>query len=229
MELQQDLQLAKNLQQMMLSNSITDHSISISGFYLPCQNLGGDFYKWEKVNENQYAIFIIDVMGHGISPSLLTMSLNAEIKSSINQGIINPVDVMCNLNNHMFDIIPEETNILRHYFTCIYLLVDTKLRKVDYINAGHPTFYQKDGNNIQAFESTTTPIGLLRFFDCEAHSFSYNKDCELLLYTDGLTDHLQRDLQPLMAGEQTLEQIKKFDYSQTNDDICVVSVLLKGI
>lgn len=230
-ELHNDLKLARNLQQRLLSKPITKNDLIINGFYKPSQELGGDLYKWIQISEGLYAIFIIDVMGHGISSSLLTVSLHTEIVSLLQRKIVRPTEVMDSLNKLVFNMFTDDSDsdLVKYYFTCVYLLVDTNEKKIEYINAGHPDFIIGDQEDQSFFSSTSIPVGLIEDVTFESRVLNYENGSEIVLYTDGLLEHYhmtKHDLADILQ-QKRVENLFNEDPRMPEDDICIVHIELR--
>lgn len=231
LELQRDLSLARNIQRHLLSEPINEPSIKFTGFYKPSTHLGGDLYKWKKLNDDLYCVLMMDVMGHGIAASLLTMSINSELLSLLRQDIIEPRQVVERLNHHIFEIFASNKNQdVQPYSTCIYLLIDTKNRTIKYVNAGHPSFVLKTTDSINCVSSTMIPIGIMEPVEVIEYEISYSNGTELILYTDGITDCLNLDLNEFLSlnpWNEPTEWLNQLDTGEeTLDDLCLVHAYL---
>jgi phosphoserine phosphatase RsbU/P len=232
LELQREFSLSQTIQQLILSNDINDPSIHIKGSYFPSHELGGDFYKWQKVNENLYFVMILDVMGHGISSSLVTMSINAELTSLLKCGICEPTEILNKLNLHMIDLFSEGAyeKMTRMYFTCVVLLIDTDHKTIRYINSGHPSFILEEGENIQEIESNEIPVGFLENHQYKENTLYYKDKTEIFLYTDGLLEYLQTSISELTSKKKDqnlfLSLSKDLNTIELKDDVCFIQVNL---
>lgn len=81
---------------------------------------------------------------------------------------------------------------MQYYFTAIYLVVDTRMKRIDYVNAGHPPalFFRNDGS-VTTFDSVCCPVGLFDKMDIEPQTIHYEGDGHIALYTDGLLEAVQ--------------------------------------
>jgi phosphoserine phosphatase RsbU/P len=232
LELQREFSLSQTIQQLILSNDISEPSIHIKGSYFPSHELGGDFYKWQKIHENLYFVMIMDVMGHGISSSLVTMSINAELTSLLKSGICEPTEILNRLNLHMIDLFSESAfeKMTRMYFTCVVLLIDTNHKKIRYINSGHPSFILEEGENIQEIASNEIPVGFLENHQYKENALYYTDKTEIFLYTDGLLEYLQTSLSELTQKKQDQDLFlllsKDLDTIELKDDVCYIQVNL---
>lgn len=192
-KIQIELKLASKVQQNLLSAPFENDDLKIDVSYCPSSNLSGDLYYWYQLDENRYAIILLDMMGHGISSSLICMYISSVLRETIN-NIVEPVAVMTELNRYMSILHNELGNGIPYYFTGIYLVIDTQEKTIEYINAGHPAGYiTLDEKDIQPLSSNTMAVG---FFDtlCAVKEKIYYEDTfQIVLFTDGVLEALDED------------------------------------
>lgn len=236
-ETKKELHLAKIIQEASLTKAIENDSIQIEAYYKASSDLSGDMYGVYQINPHQYGVIILDVMGHGISSSLITMSLQSVFQRLISKGT-SPDILMKELDNHLHALFQnnEET---WHYCTVIYLLIDTFNQTVQYLNAGHPpALWQHNQDEQYELSSSCPPIGTFSDMVFEYETFNYKKGDRLLLYTDGVIDpydshHLSTLLMsyptvPLeVLKERVLRLIKQESSHHQNDDQCFILIDLK--
>lgn len=241
-KLLQDLQLAKQVQKSVLSKPIRTEEIEIDAFYLPSEALGGDMYAWYEIDRHRYGIILLDVVGHGVAASLISMSIRSLLRGLITR-LVCPEMVMKELNRHMRNLYHHEDYSNDHFFTAIYCLIDTRNRVIEYCNAGHPCglLVTEDGE-ITRLNEGTVPIGLLQKLPIQKHRLKLAKHCRLLLFTDGIMEpglksyetaiqeweeSLLRNL-PLSNQEYLQKMNEHYIPNATphSDDICVVSITI---
>ncbi|WP_100405847.1 PP2C family protein-serine/threonine phosphatase [Bacillus solitudinis] len=233
-----ELELARKIQVTSLTDPIFNQHIQIESFYEASNELSGDIYGFYQLDQHRYGIILLDVMGHGISSALITMSLHSLFRRLISQGF-NAEFVMKELDNHLHSLF-QNNEEARHYCTAIYLLIDTNTQRIDYINAGHPPAFWQDPNGKQYhLHSSTPPIGTFEGIEFKTNTFTYRKGGRLLLYTDGVTDPLGSEhLSKLLTESLSLPISKLKDeivealntsknYYQKSDDQCFIVVDLK--
>lgn len=238
--IQQDLELAKQVQKHILSKPIQNKHLCIHAKYIPSVELSGDLYYWKQIGENKFGLIICDVRGHGIPGALISMSIHS-VLYDLMMKVTEPIEVIKHLNNHMHRIYDDkdEKKLISNYFTAIYLVIDTKNHTIEYVNAGHPPgiLFHSDGT-YSLLMTGCPPIGLLFELQINKGRVSYHPGASLLLYSDGLTelpDHREIDgisfltdiVEKLDIKEETLldEIVKKrMETSKVVDDICLVSV-----
>lgn len=233
------LELAKKVQRNVLSQPINDENIAISAVYQPSSELAGDFYAWYRIDGSRYGVILLDMMGHGISSSLVCMYISSVLKDTITR-ITEPDLVMHELNRYMNQLYKKE-ELLNYYFTAIYLVLDTDKRTIEYVNAGHPPGKALTGGQATLLTEGCCAIGLFESIDIRQGIISYENDMQLVLYTDGLSEFMGNN------GEEKLEQLVEQLYSRNSaepgevvrdfisrqsndnqkDDICLVIITAK--
>ncbi|WP_017814313.1 PP2C family protein-serine/threonine phosphatase [Paenibacillus shenyangensis] len=190
--IQDELKLASLVQHAVLSTPIHDPSFQIEALYKPSFELAGDLYAWYPLGEGRYGVILLDMMGHGISSSLFCMFIASVLKDTVTT-YVEPEKVIQELNRR-FNQLHIENQLVQYYFTAIYLVVDTKYKRIDYVNAGHPPgLFFDDNGEVTKLSTSTFPVGLFDRIEAEPRSFLYEGDGHLVLYTDGLLEAVEGD------------------------------------
>jgi phosphoserine phosphatase RsbU/P len=206
-ETKKELELARKIQETTLTDSISNDFIQIEAFYQASHELSGDIYGLYQIDKDRYGIIILDVMGHGISSSLITMSVQSLFQRLISKEG-NPELVIKELDQHLHNLF-QNNEEARHYCTAIYLLINTKEKKIDYINAGHPPAFLQCSQGIQELNSSVPPIGTFEGIQFKTTTIPYESGCRLLLYTDGVTDPFGfNHLKPLLQDNETMSMLE---------------------
>ncbi|MBQ4901962.1 SpoIIE family protein phosphatase [Paenibacillus sp. Marseille-P2973] len=239
--IQEELKLAAMIQNAVLSSPIQDPLFEIDALYKPSFELAGDLYSWYPLGEGRYGVILLDMMGHGISSSLFCMFIASVLKDTVST-YVEPEKVIQELNRR-FNLLYIDSQLVQYYFTAIYLVVDTRYKKIDYVNAGHPPalFYQQD-NPVVKLNAVCPPVGLFDKIEATTQTIYYEGDGHLVLYTDGLTeavegtqdeqlDYLEQKLRGshIFNKEETERVLFDGDLPQEReDDKCLVWISLKG-
>ncbi|MED4037429.1 MULTISPECIES: PP2C family protein-serine/threonine phosphatase [Niallia] len=187
-EINKDLEIAAILQKSVLCKPLITDEVQIDGQYIPAHNIGGDMYVWYKINKHQYGVLIMDVMGHGVSAALVSMSIRALLEGLIVR-VKEPVLVMETLNTHMHKLFNDHMNPLQ-FFTALYAVVDTEAMYLTYINAGHPPGLLIQNGNAELLNSNCVPLGILEEIQPETERIPLENSTKLLLFTDGLLESI---------------------------------------
>lgn len=186
-KIQYELDLATHVQRSLLSAPLKEKNIQIDVSYLPSFNLAGDMYYWHKINDHRYAVFILDMMGHGISASLVCMFISSVLSEAIKQ-LVEPELVIKELNRYMA-LLHNEKEGIPYYFTAIYLVIDTKRQTIEYVNAGHPNGYALvDKQTLVPLNRGSCAVGFFEKMEVEKEVIEYHQDIQIILYTDGVLE-----------------------------------------
>ncbi|RHW37381.1 fused response regulator/phosphatase [Neobacillus notoginsengisoli] len=187
-----ELELSMQVQTSLLSEPVNDSRLKIKASYLPANTLAGDMYYWHKIDENRYAVILLDMMGHGISASLVCMFISSVLRDLIRVNP-DPEHVIRELNRWMGSLNNRKQPI-PHYFTAIYMVIDSGKKTIEYVNAGHPSGYAFiDGHQLAELKSTTWAVGFFETIDVEKKVITYEDSAQLLLFTDGVPETAEKN------------------------------------
>ncbi|WP_237979714.1 SpoIIE family protein phosphatase [Bacillus thuringiensis] len=190
--LRNELDLATQVQRNLLSSPLREDHIKIEASYLPSFKLAGDMYYWYKIDENRYGIILLDVMGHGVSASLVCMFISSVLRETI-KCLIDPELVIKELNKYM-TLLHNENDNIPYYFTAIYLVVNTEDRTVEYVNAGHPSGYVLvDETNVVELDRGSCAVGFFDEIKVKKTVIPFEKNAQILLFTDGVLEVIAND------------------------------------
>lgn len=213
-QLKSDLFLAREVQKGMLTPPINDDYIEIVGFHSPSIMLGGDMYAWYMIEEGKYGVFLMDVMGHGIASSLVSMSIQSLLRGMIKR-VVDPKKVMKELNQHIVTLFRnnESSPLKKYYITALYVVVDTNNQRLQYASAGHPPGLFIDGKGtVIELDVGTIPLGMLSEIEVQTGEISYTSESKLILYTDGLFSNEQK------GTRENIESLRNFLIEHREND-----------
>lgn len=235
--IRRELELAKQVQSSVLSPTILNDDIHIEALYHPSSELAGDYYSWYKIDENRYGVIVLDIMGHGISSSLVCMFISSVMQDTITR-FVSPEIVIAELNRYMNQLNSRSLQI-SYYFTAIYMVIDVKNKTIDYVNAGHPPgFLFENGQVVAELDQGTCAVGFFEQADIKQGTLHYKESMEIVLFTDGLLDAIDdSDFNPsdklktqlsLVAGKElplVLNHLLRPEVLEVqSDDICIVRI-----
>ncbi|UOB79945.1 fused response regulator/phosphatase [Bacillus sp. ZJS3] len=234
--LRNELDLATQVQRNLLSSPLRKENIKIEASYLPSFKLAGDMYYWYKIDENRYGIILLDVMGHGVSASLVCMFISSVLRETI-KCLIDPELVMKDLNKYM-TLLHNENDNIPYYFTAIYLVVNTEDRTIEYVNAGHPSGYVLvDETNVVELNRGSCAVGFFDEIKVEKTVIPFEKNAQITLFTDGVLEAIANDefeaeekLRTFTERkwgelEEEIEGFYKEEQKQTqSDDMCLIMI-----
>lgn len=233
-----ELELAKKVQTSVLSEPINLENINIQAYYQSSESLSGDMYSWFEISPNKYGVILIDVMGHGVSAALISMSIRSLLKGLIT-SISEPIKVIKELNHHIFSLFNSTQQST--YATAVYMVIDTELKTIEYVNAGHPSgLLYLDQKTMNRMDEGSIILGIFPNLKVDKQLFHYNDPSTIMLYTDGLIELINpvindaiHTVENIIVAEpdnlQLINEIKKkFVNGKTlKDDICLITVNVK--
>ena len=179
-----ELEVAAQMQAMLVPEVFPDKEfIEMAATYLPQQEVGGDYYDYFEINEDEIAFCIADISGKGIAAAILMSNFQANLRALIRQNL--PLkEMIIQLNEIMVKITRGERFVT--FFIGIY---NKKTRKLRYINAGHnPQFAISEGEAYE-MQKGSTIIGMFEELPSIAYDeIELKKGTMIVQYTDGLTD-----------------------------------------
>lgn len=103
--------------------------------YVPSTELGGDAFGYHWIDEDHFALYLLDVCGHGVGASLLSVSAINVIRSGalLDTDVRDPAAVLSALNA-AFPM--EQQNNM--YFTLWYGVYQKSTRTLRHCSGGHP-------------------------------------------------------------------------------------------
>lgn len=177
-----ELRIAHKIQQSTLpKKSINNDIFTINGFCSPAKEVGGDFYDFYELDEDNTIIIIGDTSGKGVPAALFTLIIQNSIKLLI-KNELDPAKVLFEVNNQTCENNPEVM-----FITLFLGIYNKKTHKLTYANAGHtPPLIKVDEVYELLDIDSEIAIGVLEDYEFKNHEI--NIDEELILYTDGITD-----------------------------------------
>lgn len=187
--LYEELKTAQSIQEHILTlPTIYRPGVYINTLYKPAHQLSGDFFTILPLKDDKMGVLIADVSGHGISASLITAALKILIEFVPSDAESLP-KIMAYFNTYLAGILPEGS-----FVTLFYGIIDYKEHTLQYINSGHPfpLLEDMDKNEVKVLEGMGYPLGgvLNVSFDELVYTIQLPKKCRLILYTDGLFQHM---------------------------------------
>ena len=258
-ELAADLQMARDVQEGLLPHSYPpfpasatpeDSALTFSHRYEPCRALGGDFFYLLPLSDSMAAVFICDVMGHGMRAALVTAIIRGMIEE-LRPHAGHAAPFMTELNRGLTSVLRRPDQFI--FVSAAYLVVDLEKGVLTCANAGHPwPMLIRPGQGACKIEGTRAPAGpVLGLNEDQAYEYvtvQLQERDSLLMFTDGLyevhdpegreygEDRLKQAIdahtaQPLdnILGA-VLESANTFsDTPEPEDDICLVGMTVNRI
>jgi serine phosphatase RsbU (regulator of sigma subunit) len=180
--------------------------LDIAAIYIPCFDVGGDFYDFLQVSSNRVAVAIADVMGKGI-PAAIMMSLFRGAVRAYADTEHNKDDIEKIINKLNRMACGECKD--GEFVALFYAVLDVKEETITYCNCGHePAVLIRNGKIVE-LDKGGFVLGVEAQAEYEIETLRLrDRDC-LLFYTDGLIDAANFDGE-FWGRQSLLETAKKF-------------------
>jgi serine phosphatase RsbU (regulator of sigma subunit) len=180
--MREQLHMAADVQRRMLPSRMPEVSpFEIAARYVPCFELGGDFYDFFD-HQTRLAVTIGDVVGKGIAASLLMASTRSMIRATA-ENVVEIDRMMSIVNRAIYhDTLPNE------FVTLFYGELDPKAVRLTYCSAGHePPLLLRNGK-IYKLDVGGMVLGIDPDQTFDRGTVNLRPGDLLFLYTDGLID-----------------------------------------
>ncbi|MFM7150381.1 MAG: SpoIIE family protein phosphatase [Gemmataceae bacterium] len=162
--------------------------INIDWKFVPSAHLGGDMFGYHWIDKENFALYLLDVSGHGVGSSLLAVSAANVLsnRSLPDTDFRDPGQVLTGLNG-VFQMERQDNQ----YFTIWYGVFNKTRRELAYSNGGHPDILLHTGPDcagasLHQLASTDPLIGMLpEGVPFETKTVKLGAYARLLLYSDG--------------------------------------------
>jgi phosphoserine phosphatase RsbU/P len=169
--------------------------IAVDWLFVPSTELGGDSFGYQWIDGEHYALYLLDVCGHGVGSALLSITVANTLRSGAlqNTDFRRPEEVLSSLNQ-AFQM--ENQNGL--YFTIWYGVYHRPTGKLRYASAGHPPPILVSGAREQRGEAKSLsavgcPVGIVPDAEYELHECSLAGPARLFLFSDGAYEIMRPD------------------------------------
>ncbi len=181
--LERQVEMAAQVQHRMIPSHPPDmKGIDLAAVYVPCFELGGDFYDFIELPYDNVGLVIADASGKGVPASLTMAAVRAALRAQ--------VDNVYYLNEAIrrINLMTARDNTTGEFVTLFYGVLDGRNRRFTYCNAGHPAGLILRGGQIIELVSDNMVLGIDRDEQYTQSIVDLQAGDTLLLYTDGLTD-----------------------------------------
>lgn len=182
---ERELGMARELMEHMVKGASTSLP-DVDLWLQPAANLGGDLLITQKCKCEIEYLLLADAMGHGLSAAIPLVPL-VQVFSDMT-SMCKPVpEIVREMNLRISNVLPAGN------FVAVTLIsMDRRNRLLKIWNGGNPPLLLADGSGkvTHKFNSRHLALGILRGddFDDSTESFSWDNECRLTLYSDGLAD-----------------------------------------
>jgi sigma-B regulation protein RsbU (phosphoserine phosphatase) len=229
--MQRDLEAAAKIQQSLLPVGEPEiGGLSTSWRFIPCDELAGDFLSYFPLDDHHVALFVVDVSGHGVASSLLSVTVARSLTRQLTNSsillrptsngtaeIVPPVDVLAELNRR-FPM--EQQGGL--YFTILYGILDLQSGVFRYASAGHvPPVHVPGGGQPTTLPAEGFAVGWMEDVEVEEVQVALQSGDRLYLFSDGVNEAMDAELEEF-GQERLLETIARGQSLSVEESVSLI-------
>jgi phosphoserine phosphatase RsbU/P len=189
-KISRELSIAKEVQQKLFPQSLPEiKNLDYFGLCKPAEAVGGDYYDYFKINQNETAFAIGDISGHGLSSALLMAGLVGFVRSN---AIIYNGDLKIFMDK-VNKLMCESTDGSK-FATFFYSVYNSETKILRFVNAGHnpPLLFRATTKTFKELKTDGFIIGAVCDFKYKDASVKLDGEDLLLYYTDGITESFNK-------------------------------------
>ena len=187
--LETEVQLARQIQQTFIPETLPQLSDwELAARWKTARQVGGDFYDVFDLPDNKLGLFIADVADKGV-PAALFMALTRTLVRAAVIEAASPAEALKRVNDLL---IPDTKQGM--FVTAVYAVLDMDKHELTYVNAGHnPPLWVRSDGAVEKLTRTGVALGAAEDVNYEQRVIPLEKEDNILLYTDGLTESYNID------------------------------------
>ncbi len=182
--LEREMELAAEIQQQILPKvKTTIPGFEVAGWNRPARQVGGDYFDIRPLPEGHFALVVGDVTGKGMPAALLVSTLHSALRLLFDRVGMG-AELAARLNRHVC-----ESSSVNKFITLLLAALDSRERRLTYINAGHnPGILLRGDGEAETLGSGGLPLGLLPDAEYVMGELELRSGDLLCLYSDGITE-----------------------------------------
>lgn len=203
--------------------------------YMTKDIVSGDFY-WFAHMDDVSIIAAIDCTGHGVPGAFMSLIGYNLLNKIVNeQKIIDPKDILFELNNGVLETLYKNESQSKDGMDCAICKINHKTNTLDYAGAMRPLWVVANGE-LNEIKADKIPIGTKQS-DREdkiaytTHTFNLNKGDSFYIFTDGYADQFGGQKEKKYSTGKFKDLIIKnssLDFKTQHDNIKAEHLAWKG-
>lgn len=205
--LKQDLNTAKIIQQAILPKVFPPFpnrkDFDVFGSMTAAKDIGGDFFDFFMIDENNFGFVIGDVSGKGI-PAAIFMAVSRTLLRATALKGLPPNECLDHVNNLLCS-----ESVSSMFVTVFYGILNTENGIITYANGGHnpPYLVKTDGTIDLILMTGGIALGVMEEMPFSSKTLEMKPGEVVFLFTDGVTEAMDAE-ENLYSEERLVEKLK---------------------
>ncbi len=199
--MKREMELASEMQNMLFPSKLPHNDrIEMAAYHKPHQDVGGDYYDFIQLSDNEIAFCMADVSGKGVSAALLMSNFQANLRALFNQQT-SLTDLVQELNQKVLNSAMGEK-----FITIFIGKYNSVTRVLQYVNAGQNPPILVSNNTTSALSTGCPGLGMLDDLPSIREGVVIlDPDSVITCYTDGVVE--LENMREREFGESRLELV----------------------
>lgn len=199
--MKREMELASEMQNMLFPSKLPHNErIEMAAYHKPHQDVGGDYYDFIQLSDNEIAFCMADVSGKGVSAALLMSNFQANLRALFQQQT-NLTDLIQELNQKVLNSAMGEK-----FITIFIGKYNSVTRVLQYVNAGQNPPILVSNNTTSALSAGCPGLGMLDDLPTIREGVVIlDPDSIITCYTDGVVE--LENMREREFGEHRLELV----------------------
>jgi len=213
-------------------------NFDIAGANYSSERVGGDYYDFIRIADEQMGIVVGDVSGKGIAAALIMAAFRASLIAEIRNNYAIRT-TMAKVNRLLWESVEPD-----RFVTALFGVLDTSARRLTYVNAGHnpALLLRASSGQFDMLEATGPLLGTFESATFKERVVELRPGDLLVMYTDGVTEAMtpggdlfgEERLRKVIEERRTepaavvlrgiWEAIQTFQAGEQEDDVTIVVV-----
>jgi sigma-B regulation protein RsbU (phosphoserine phosphatase) len=216
--LEGELAYAANYILSLIPPPIKEGDIQMNWLYVPSARLGGDSLGYHWIDDTHFALYLLDVSGHGVGPALLSVSVLNTLRTQCLPGadFRCPEQVLAALNTRF-----RRKDQYGLFFTIWYGVFNRNDRMLRYASGGHPPALLIDrSHQAMDLDAQGMPVGFFPDAKYDPAAVQVPPTSRVYVFSDGCYEIQRSD------GEVwTKEEMTHYLNNLPSDDLLQLDAL----
>jgi sigma-B regulation protein RsbU (phosphoserine phosphatase) len=227
-KMNREIEIAREVQERLFPQRLPQVAgLDYCGRCRTALGVGGDYYDFLALPDGMLGVALGDISGKGIPAALMMASLQASLRAEATRARNEIAGLMSRVNQALFEASSED-----RYATFFYAQFDPATRRLTYVNGGHcaPMLFRATcdaaierlhSNKIERLETGGPVVGLIPDCAYEQAEVILNPGDRLVIYTDGVSEAMNRSLEEWGEGRM-IAAVRKADGCTASDTIAQI-------
>ncbi len=193
---ERELEMAREIQDGLIPKALQFdgmlRGVDVAVGFEPCRWVGGDYVDAVALQDGRVLLAVADVCGKGMQAAMVASAVHTAIHTVAGYTSSIP-ELLERINLHLCNFLPSHS-----FVTAVCAALDLATGDIEYASAGHPpALIAQPSGTVDFLEHGDNPALGMMDTRIVARRSNLGVGETLLLYTDGLTELLNEDREPL--------------------------------